>query len=93
MGLEFEWDRDKARRNVEKHEISFEEAATVFGDPFSLTIEDPSHSEYEVRFVTVGETVRQKLVVVVHTNRGRSVRVISARRATRRERRTYESGT
>ena len=91
MSLEFEWDRDKARRNVEKHEVSFEEAATVFGDPFSLTIEDPSHSENEDRFVTVGETVRQK-VVVVHTDRGRSVRIISARRATRRERRTYESG-
>lgn len=92
MSLEFEWDREKARRNVVKHEVSFEEAATVFGDPFSLTIKDPSHSEYEERFVTVGETVEQKTVVVVHTDRGRSVRIISARRATRRERRTYESG-
>jgi uncharacterized DUF497 family protein len=54
MSLEFEWDREKARRNVVKHEVSFEEAATVFRDPFSLTIEDPSHSKYEARFVTVG---------------------------------------
>ncbi len=69
MSLGFEWDRDKARRNVEKHEVSFEEAPTVFGDPFSLTIEDPSHSEYEARFFTIGETVRQKMVVVVHGSR------------------------
>jgi len=54
MSLEFEWDREKAGRNVVKHEVSFEEAATVFRDPFSLTIEDPSHSKYEARFVTVG---------------------------------------
>jgi len=92
MSLEFEWDREKARRNVEKHRISFEEAATVFGDPFSLTIEDPSHPDYEVRFVTVGETVEHKMVVVVHTDRGQSIRIISARRATRQERRAYESG-
>lgn len=92
MSLEFEWDREKARRNVVKHEVSFEEAATVFRDPFSLTIEDPSHSKYEARFVTVGETVEQRTVVVIHTDREKSVRIISARRATRRERRTYESG-
>jgi uncharacterized DUF497 family protein len=92
MSLEFEWDREKARRNVVKHEVSFEEAATVFRDPFSLTIEDPAHSKYEARFVTVGETVEQRTVVVIHTDREKSVRIISARRATRRERRTYESG-
>ncbi len=70
MSLKFEWDQEKARLNVEKHGVSFEEAATVFRDPFSLTIEDPAHSEYEVRFVTVGESVEQKMVVVVHTDRG-----------------------
>lgn len=70
MSLKFEWDREKARLNVENHGVSFEEAATVFGDPSSLTIEDPAHSEYEVRFVIVGESVEQKMVVVVHTDRG-----------------------
>lgn len=92
MSLEFEWDREKAERNAEKHGVSFEEAATVLGDPFSLTIEDPAHSEYETRFVTIGETVGQRTVVVIHTDRGRSIRIISARQATGRERRTYESG-
>ena len=92
MGLTFEWDEAKAGRNVEKHGVSFEEAATVFGDPLSLTIDDPEHSQEEARFVTVGEAVGREITVVVHTERGRSIRIISARRATRRERSTYESG-
>ena len=92
MGLEFEWDRDKAARNVDKHGVSFEEAATVFEDPLSLTIDDPAHSQQESRLVTVGEPISREVVVVVHTERGSSIRIISARRATRRERSTYESG-
>ncbi len=92
MSLEFEWDQDKARQNIEKHDVSFEEAATVFGDPLSLTIDDPQHSRDEIRFVTIGETVARRVVVVVHTERGDSLRIITARKATRHERRTYEAG-
>jgi uncharacterized DUF497 family protein len=92
MSLEFEWDEDKARQNIEKHGISFEEAATIFGDPLSLTIDDPQHSRGEIRLVTVGETVTRRVVVVVHTERGDSLRIITTREATRHERRTYESG-
>ncbi len=90
MSLRFEWDENKARRNIEKHGVSFEEAATVFGDPLSLTIDDPLHSGDEERFVTVGETVNQGILVVVHTERGDSIRIINARKATRNERKTYE---
>ena len=92
MGLRFEWDEGKAWRNVEKRGVSFEEATTVFGDPRSWTIDDPLHSEDEVRFVTMGETVKREIVVVVHTERGDSIRIITARKATRRERRTYGAG-
>jgi uncharacterized DUF497 family protein len=70
MALNFEWDRNKAKSNLGKHGISFEEASTVFGDPSSLTIPDPVHSELENRFVTVGTSHRGKLLVVVHTERG-----------------------
>lgn len=68
MGLGFEWDESKARRNLKKHGVSFEEAASVFGDPLSLTIPDPLHSEDEERFVTLGESRRRRLLVVVATN-------------------------
>jgi len=90
MGLIFEWDDRKARQSLTKHRVSFEEAATVFGDPLSLTIQDPVHSEGEQRFVTLGESYRQRLLVVVHTDRGDRVRVIGARRARPQERRAYE---
>ena len=93
MSLIFEWNGDKARQNIKKHGISFEEAATVFGDPSSLTIRDPLHSAHEERFVTVGYSYKYRLLVVVHTERGNTIRIISARRATRRERKTYEEGT
>lgn len=92
MGLTFEWDEKKARKNLKKHGVSFEEAATVFGDPLSLTIDDPLHSKYEKRFVTMGGSIRRRILVVVHTERGDNIRIISARVATRRERRTYEEG-
>jgi uncharacterized DUF497 family protein len=90
MGLRFEWDEQKARQNVKKHGVSFEEAATVFGDPLSMTIVDPLHSTREQRWVTIGLTHRGRLSVVVHTNRGNVVRLVSARKATRREKTAYE---
>jgi uncharacterized DUF497 family protein len=93
MSLEFEWDEDKARKNLKKHGVSFEEASTIFGDPLSLTIPDPQHSEEEDRFVTLGESNRKRFLVVVSTDRGDAIRIISARVATRRERKEYEEGS
>ena len=90
MGLRFEWDESKASQNVEKHGVAFERAATVFRDPLSLTIDDPLHSQAERRFVTIGESAGRELLVVVHTERKDVIRIISARPATRRERRDYE---
>ena len=90
MGLRFEWDEEKAKQNLKKHGIPFEEAATVFGDPLSMTIDDPLHSTTEQRWVTMGLTYQQRLVVVVHTNRGSTIRLVSARKAMRREKRVYE---
>lgn len=88
----FEWDARKARHNVKTHGVSFEEAATIFGDPLSLTIDDPFHSHGEERFVTIGVSTRQRLLVVVHAERGDRLRLISARLATKAEREQYEEG-
>ena len=90
MALTFEWDPDKAKANLAKHGVGFLEAATVLGDPLSLTISDPIHSEGEQRFVSVGMSDRARLLVVAHTEWGERIRIISARRATRREQRAYE---
>jgi hypothetical protein len=90
VALTFEWDSRKARSNLSKHGISFEEASTIFGDSLSLTIPDPDHSITERRYVTVGRAFNSKLLVVVHTDRGNNIRIISARPASRRERRFYE---
>ncbi|MBN1411664.1 MAG: BrnT family toxin [Spirochaetales bacterium] len=91
MGLVFEWDEDKAESNLKKHEVSFEEAATVFGDPLSVTIVDPVHSKPEEhRFITMGLSCRQNLLIVVHCDRGRSIRIISARKTTKQEKKDYE---
>lgn len=90
MPLNFEWDEDKAKSNLRKHEVSFEEAATIFGDVLSLTIPDVAHSQAEERFIILGSSYQGKLLVVVHTERGDSVRIISARLASRHERRQYE---
>jgi uncharacterized DUF497 family protein len=91
-GINFEWDPEKAGINLAVHGVSFEEGATVFGDPLSGTVPDPEHSEPdEQRELTVGESDRRRLLVVVHVERGPGVvRIISARRGTRRERVTYE---
>ncbi len=88
--IRFEWDSLKAAHNQRKHAVSFDEASTAFGDPFSITIPDHDHSALEHRFVLLGATERGQLVVVIHTERGENVRIISARRATRRERTVYE---
>jgi uncharacterized protein len=90
--LVFEWDEEKADANLRSHAVSFREAATVFGDPLTLTIDDPVHSTEEDRLITMGLSHAGRLVVVVHVERGDTIRIISARSATRRERRTYEEG-
>ena len=89
----FEWDKKKANANETKHDVSFEEASTVFGDPLSLTIYDPLHSDREDRFVTIGLSADYEMLAVVHMDREDRIRIISARRATRREMRNYEQGT
>ena len=88
--MNFEWDANKASANLEKHGVSFDEATSAFFDPLSSAIPDPAHSFEEERYLLVGETSRGRLVVVAHTDRGEAVRLISARLATRRERRDYE---
>ncbi|MGD0125188.1 MAG: BrnT family toxin [Terriglobia bacterium] len=92
MALRFEWDSQKAARNLAKHGVPFEEAATVFGDPLGHITSDPRHSVDEERFVLLGSSRRQRLLAVMFAERGQAIRIISARRATRRERRDYEQG-
>lgn len=89
MSLQFEWDAEKEALNRKKHGVSFEEAATAFGDPMSLTVPDAGHSLEEERFVLLGLSYRGRLLVVVHTERGDNLRVISARKATKSEGRQY----
>ena len=90
MGIHFEWDPKKARSNLTKHGVSFEEAATVFGDLYSITVTDPDHSEDEIRFLIVGRTHEQNVLVVAFTEREPKIRIISARKATKSERKMYE---
>ncbi len=97
MRLVFEWNANKARENLEKHKVSFGEAKTVFNDPFLLTIADERHSEAEDRYLSIGVSVRSRVLLVVHTKREESgevvsIRIISCRRAAASERRTYEEG-
>ncbi|PWU21415.1 MAG: hypothetical protein C5B50_01735 [Verrucomicrobia bacterium] len=91
--MNFEWDPEKAAANKRKHGISFEEAATVFADPLSATYYDPAHSVGESRYITVGMSRSGRLLFVAHTDRGEIIRIISARLATRRERKQHEEGT
>ena len=86
----FEWDRRKAKVNLRKHGVSFEEAQTVFTDPLSITLPDPDHSEDEERFIDVGMSDNRRVLVVVYTERGQRIRLISAYKATRVERKQYE---
>ena len=89
--LLFEWDEKKAYKNIKKHGVSFEEAATVFGDPLSITIYDPLHSKDEDRFVILGMSNKNRILVVIHTDRNDRIRIISARKASKKERKQYES--
>ena len=88
--MRYEWDDGKAKTNLRKHHVSFEEAVTVFGDWRSLTISDPEHSATEDRFLILGMSSRNRVLVVSHVERGDNIRIISARRATAREQRTYD---
>ena len=90
--MEFEWDPDKAELNLSKHGVSFYEATTIFGDPMSLTIYDPDHSEDEDRYITMGESADRNILIVSHTDRDDRIRVIIARQATRREKKAFENG-
>jgi uncharacterized DUF497 family protein len=93
MGLQFEWDRAKARANWAKHRITLDEAATVFLDEFSITVVDPDHSIDEDRWIVIGLSAQQRLLVVVFAERDGILRLISARRASRAERVKYEERT
>ncbi len=90
--MDFEWDDPKAEANERKHGVTFSEALTVFGDPISVTGYDPHHADDEDRFLTMGTSLDGRLLVVSHTDRGDSIRIISARVATRRERKDYADG-
>jgi uncharacterized protein len=90
--IDFEWDTTKAESNIQKHGMSFDEASTVFSDPFELTISDPDHSIGEYRFLSIGRSERNRLVVVFFTERQpNAIRIISARLASKSERQIYES--
>lgn len=89
--MKFEWDRAKAENNRRKHRVSFDEAVTVFYDPLTATFDDPDHSIGERRFITIGYSSHDRLLVVVHAERGSSIRIISARSANARERKNHEN--
>jgi len=91
MTLSFEWDEEKAKANLKNHRVSFEEATTVFSDPFSITIPDPDHPT-EQRYIDIGNSDRGRVLVVVYTERGATIRIISCRKAKPTERRRYEEG-
>jgi len=90
--LRFEWDPAKAAGNLAKHGVSFEEGSTVFADPLGRIADDPRHSSGEPRYVLLGHSERQQLLAVMFTERAETIRLISARKATRHERRAYEKG-
>lgn len=90
MKIGFEWDRRKATANFAKHGVSFEEALTVFADPLARIFDDEDHSIDEHREIIIGHSIRERLLVVCFTQRGDAVRILSARRATKNERKDYE---
>lgn len=90
--MHFEWDKKKAGENERKHDVTFQEGATVFGDPLAVTFADPDHSADENRYITFGLSRSNRLLVVSHTDRGDRIRVINARLMTRHERKIYEEG-
>ncbi len=93
MGIVFEWDVTKAKSNTVKHGVTFEEATTIFGDNRSITIDNPLRTVHEKRFVTIGTSAKKRIIVVVHTERGEKIRIISARPASRKERKQYNYET
>jgi len=90
MALQFEWDEKKAKINKRKHGITFEEATTAFADELSITIDDPIHSEDEDRLILIGKSKGFKTLIVIHVERRESIRIISARKATKHEQKFYE---
>jgi len=90
--MEFEWDEEKAAANLAKHEVSFDEAQTVFNDPLYVDFYDPDHSFDEHRYIIIGESQQRRLLIVSYTERDERVRLISAREVTGSERETYEEG-
>lgn len=93
MKLNFEWDEEKAKANLKKHRVSFDEATTVFLDPFSMTIPDTDHSTEEQRYIDIGSSDKGQVLVVVYTERGSNIRIINCRKATSSERKLYEKGS
>ena len=93
MALNFEWDARKSVGNLAKHRVSFEEATAVFADPFGRIMRDPRHSVDEERYALLGVSLRRRLLAVMYVERGDTIRLISARPATRQERRDYEEPT
>ena len=90
MGLTFEWDEEKAKENFTNHQVSFHEGATIFHDPYIATMHDPDHSEDEDRYLSLGFSSQGRLLVVSYTEREGNIRLISCRKATRREQKRYE---
>ncbi len=90
--MEFEWDKNKEEKNLKKHGVSFNEAATVFGDPLALTFDDPDHSVNEERLLTFGISRFNRYLIVSHTERMGKMRIISAREMLKSERKIYEEG-
>ncbi len=89
--MHFEWNQEKAKKNLSKHKVSFEEAATVFYDPLSATFDDPDHSIMERRYITIGMSSQSRVLVVSYTERSNVLRIISARVATAHERKRHEN--
>ncbi|HNQ95472.1 MAG: BrnT family toxin [Anaerolineales bacterium] len=90
MKPDFEWDPEKAEKNLQKHEVSFEEASSVFDDPMFITVLDDEHSDDEERYITIGISNKTRLLLVAHTERDNRIRIISARKATKHEEKFYE---
>lgn len=90
--MEFEWDKKKAKANLSDHKVSFDEAKTVFADPLYIDFYDPDHSDDEDRYIVIGKSQRHRILIVSYTERDNKIRLISARKATRKEREDYEEG-
>jgi len=88
--LEFDWDPKKAASNLRKHDVSFEEAASVFNDEFATVYEDPDHSQHQRRYLSIGTSARGRLLIIAYFYRGVRIRIINARRVTKQEREMYE---